>query len=155
MPVLTRVNADQIDNLTKGQKIYLLRQFLDRLGFMLLWLLGLFFVENTFRYGVGGIPTFYWLLLTGFKIIGVAALIGYIAIYALDLFWTKPIKTKGILSKVQKRVGHSDQYWVGVGTHKMLTTKLIWLSLQTGAAYELTYAQWTKQLLSYERLSAE
>jgi hypothetical protein len=141
--------------LTRGQKIYLLRQFLERLGFMLLWLLIIFFVQNALRYGVGGITTFYWLLLTGFKSLGIMALMGYTAIYALDLFWTKPIKTKGILSKVQKRVGHSDQYWVEVGRHKTLTTKLIWLSLQPGAVYELLYGRWTKQLLSYEQLSTK
>lgn len=149
------IEVNRAGKLSRGQKIYLLRQFLERLGFILLWLGGTFWADYGLRQERSHAFAFDWFAITAFKIIGIATLIGYIAIYALDLFWTKPIKTKGILSKVQKRVGHSDQYWVGVGTHKMLTTKLIWLSLQPGAVYELIYARWTKQLLSYEQLSTE
>lgn len=71
------IEVNREGKLTRGQKIYLLRQFLERLGFILLWLLSIFFVENALRYGVGGITTFYWLLLTGFKSLGIMALIGY------------------------------------------------------------------------------
>jgi len=146
---------NQEGKLTEEQKIYLFRQFLGRLVFLLIWLLGTFLIYLEFKQEGDGILTFDTLLITGFMIAGIVALIGSVFIGALDLFWTKPIKTKGILSKYQERAGRSVLYWIIVGTHKILTTERVWLSLQAGAMYKLTYARWTKQLLSYEQLSTK
>lgn len=146
-----QINKD--GKLTKAQKLYLLGQFLERLGFMLIWLIGVFFIESIYKNG--STLNFYVVIITIFKVAGVTALGGYVTIYALDMLWIKPIYTKGVLSKYKKRVGHSDQYWLAIKSHKILTTKMIWLSLQTKSSYELYYGRWTKQLLSYEQLPSE
>lgn len=150
---MSNVEVNQEEMLTKEQKIYLLRLFLQRLAFLLFWLLSTFLIHSGFNQK-GDALTFDRLAITVFMIAGIIALIGCVFICALDLFWTKPVKTKGILSKYQERAGRSVLYWIIVGTHKILTTERVWLSLQTGVAYEVAYGKWTKQLLDYEPLSS-
>jgi hypothetical protein len=151
----SEVEVNRQGKLVNGQKIYLFVQFLQRLGFILIWLLFIFIIESVTRDKNGEMPNFYSLIITMLKIVGIMSLCGYTWMYASDIFLTKPIQAKGVLLKYRKRPNRSEQYWLAVGPHRILTTQIIWLSLQTQTSYELYYGRWTKQLLSYEQLSSE
>lgn len=71
-----QINKD--GKLTKAQKFYLLGQLAEKLGFMLIWLLGAFSVGSIYKNE--SILNFYTIIITFFEIAGMIALVGYIII---------------------------------------------------------------------------
>jgi hypothetical protein len=147
--------ANRHGELTKTQRLFLATQLLQRLGFILVWLLLILIIyQRETRTAIGEVPL---LSMAVTVILGGGALLllcVYLWMYGLDLWITNPVKGVGVLHKYQKRALRSDQYWLVVDQHHILTTKASWSSLRSGSSYEFFYARWTKWLLSFRQVSA-